>query len=264
MTARHRIMAWLAASLLAAGSVQAQTWTGASENPEELLYRLDLMAAELADMRARLGVSPAPTPSGTGGSVDAARLEAQISRLTGEIEQLQFENRQLREQVERQLEDLIFRVTELEGGDPSVGGDVNLGGAPSQPLVPATEQVELDRAKADIQQGRFDQGEDRLRLFIAEYGQSPLAGEAYYWLGQSQTTRGDLTSAAKTFLGGYNANETGPFAPDNLMQLGVTLGRLGQVDAGCQTLREVTRQFPNAPQTVREGTVSELANLNCG
>lgn len=260
-----RILALLAVSTLIGGSAAGQTWTGASDNPDEMLYRLDLMAAELADMRARLGAGQAPG-GGTGGSVDAARLEAQISRLTGEVEKLQFENRQLRQQVKLQLEDLIFRVTELEGGDPSVGGEVNLGDQQeqTQPQIVLSEQADLDRAKADIQQGRFDQGEDRLRRFIAENAQSPLAGEAYYWLGQSQTVRGDLRSAAKTYLGGYNTNETGQFAPDNLLQLGVTLGRLGQVDAGCQTLREVNRQFPNAPQTVREGAISELANLGCG
>ncbi|MEM7240203.1 MAG: hypothetical protein AAF501_20575, partial [Pseudomonadota bacterium] len=151
------------------GAAMAQTWTGASDNPSDLRYRLDLLDAELADIRARLGggsggsTRPA-SGSGGGSSIEVGRLEAEVARLTGEVERLQFENRRLQEQVARQLEDLVFRVTELEGGDVSAVPSINLGGGTSgggtdQPAsrpVILSEQADLDRAKLDIQQGRFD------------------------------------------------------------------------------------------------------------
>ncbi|MEM6906812.1 MAG: hypothetical protein AAF568_13035, partial [Pseudomonadota bacterium] len=126
---------------------QAQTWTGAS-NPDDLLYRLDILDAELADIRARLG-GQAPAP-GVGGN--NAALEAELGRLTSQVEELQFENRQLKALIERQLEDLIFRVTELEGGDLASVGPVDLG-TPAQtspaPVI-LSEQADLDRARLDI------------------------------------------------------------------------------------------------------------------
>ncbi|MEM0943940.1 MAG: tol-pal system protein YbgF, partial [Pseudomonadota bacterium] len=173
---------------------------------------------------------------------------------------------QLKALIERQLEDLIFRVTELEGGDLASVGPVDLG-TPAQtspaPVI-LSEQADLDRARLDIQQGRFDQGEGRLRDFIADYPSSNLVGEAHYWLGQSQFTRGDFAGAATAYLSGFRTAETGPYASDNLFQLGVTLGRLGQIEPACSTLREVGRRFPNASSTIRDGARSELASLDCG
>ncbi|MEL6478820.1 MAG: tetratricopeptide repeat protein [Pseudomonadota bacterium] len=252
----------VAAGVAFSAPLAAQTWSGASDDPEQLRYRLDLLDAELADLRARLG-GQAPAPGG-GVSLATGDLELQIAALTRQVEQLQFENRQLRQQLQRQLEDLTFRVTELEGGDVS-DVSVDLGTPqPSATPVIASEQADLDLAKRDIQQGRYDQGEDRLRRFLGAHQGSSLTGEAYYWLGQSQFVRGAMGEAANSYLAGYRANQGGAFAADNLLQLGVTLGRLQQVEAGCQTLRQVGRQYPNASATVLDGAAAELANLGCG
>ncbi|MEM0923681.1 MAG: tol-pal system protein YbgF [Pseudomonadota bacterium] len=252
----------LAAGIAWGGTAPGQTWSGPADDPDQLRYRLDLLDAELADLRARLG-GQAPAP-GAGVSLATGDLELQIAALTRQVEQLQFENRQLRQQLQRQLEDLTFRVTELEGGDLSEVS-VDLGTRPPEttPII-ASEQVDLDLAKRDIQQGRYDQGEDRLRRFLTEHQGSTLSGEAYYWLGQSQFVRGALGDAASTYLAGYRADQGGAFAPDNLLQLGVTLGRLQQTEAGCKTLRQVELQYPNASSNVLEAAAAEAANLGCG
>jgi tol-pal system protein YbgF len=46
-------------------------------------------------------------------------LEQQIRALTGQVEQLQYENQQLSDRLERALSDIEYRLTVLEGGDPS-------------------------------------------------------------------------------------------------------------------------------------------------
>ncbi len=254
-----------AAAIALNGAAVAQTWSGTAENTGDLLYRLDLLDAELSDIRARLGGGTSTAPSGTG-SIDASRLEAEVARLTSQVEQLQFENRQLKDQLQRQLDDLIYRVTELEGGDPTQSAPVVLDpGQSAQTEAPVilSEQSDLDRAKLDIQQGRFDQGEGRLKKFISDYPSSSLVGEAHYWLGQSNFVRGEFPLAASTYLAGYKADTRGGYAPENLFQLGVTLGRLGQTDAACKTLNEVTRQFPTAGSTILEGVRSEKTSLGC-
>ena len=212
------------------------------------------------------GPAAAQTAAGpsSGVSLQVAQLESQIADLTAQIEQLQFENRKLREQVGQQLEDMLFRITELEGGDVStVANPLETSPQVTAVTVVANERADLDRAKLDVQQGRFDQAEDRLRGFISDYPDSNLLGEAHYWLGQSQATRGQFQESARSFLTGYRSNQAGAYAAENMFQLGISLSRLGQTDAACQTLGEVTLRFPDASSSVLDGAASERSNIGC-
>ncbi|MCH8953440.1 MAG: tetratricopeptide repeat protein [Proteobacteria bacterium] len=268
------ISAALAAVLALAGPAYPQLWTGAGSD-DDLRYRLGVIDAELADIRARLG--EAPPAAGGGGASGAGsdvmlrldRLEAEIRKLTGRIEQMDFEQRGVAEDAARRFGDIEFRLTELEGGDISILAPVlPLGGGgtvvAAGPEVSISERGDLDRAIEDVRQGRFDQGEDRLRSFLTAYPRSPLKGEALYWLGESQFVRGAFQNAALSYLNGYKIDPAGAAAPKNLYRLGVTLGRLGQLDASCLTLRDVRNQFPAGPVDVLDAADAESSALNCG
>ena len=263
------------AILAVAGPAYPQIWTGAGST-DDLRYRLSVIDAELADIRARLG--DAPSSGGTGGGATGAgamlqldRLEAEIRQLTGKIEQMAFEQRSVAEDAARRFGDIEFRLTELEGGDISALAPVlPLGGGSAGSVVAAgpevsiSERGDLDRAIEDVKQGRFDQGEDRLRGFLTAYPGSPLEGEALYWLGESQFVRGAFQNAARSYLDGYNTDRASASAPKNLYRLGVTLGRLGQLNEACLTLREVRNQFPTGPADILDAADAESSALNCG
>jgi hypothetical protein len=95
------------------GMALAQTaWTGSS-SPEDLRYRLDILDAEIADIRARLGggggsVSVAPS----GGGVDPA-IEGELRRLTNEVEQMRNLINKISQDATRRFGDIEFRLTEL-------------------------------------------------------------------------------------------------------------------------------------------------------
>jgi tol-pal system protein YbgF len=267
----------MVAILAVAGPAYPQLWTGAG-SADDLRYRLSVIDAELVDIRARLG--GVPSTGGTGGGATGAgsdvmlrlaRLEAEIQQLTGRIEQMAFEQRNVAEDATRRIGDIEFRLTELEGGDISaLAPVVPLGAAgagsvvAAAPAVSISERGDLDRAIEDVNQGRFDQGEDRLRGFLTTYPGSPLEGEALHWLGESQFMRGSFQNAARSYLNGYNTDRSNAFAPKNLYRLGVTLGRLGQLNEACLTLREVRKQFPTGPTDILNAADAESGALNCG
>ncbi len=256
---------------LTAGTAVAQKWKGSS-SPEDLLYRLQILDAEIADIRARLGGGGgggATRPlTGTGN----AAVEGELRRLTGQIERIEQAQRALRADLQRRLGDIEYRLNELEGvSNEDTGGTAPLDGSLDRTNdrvaaapVGAAERSDLNRAINDVEKGRFDQGEDRLRRFINSYGGSPLSGEAWYWLGESLFVRGIHAEAAKSYLNGYQSNRKGAHAPHNLYRLGVTLGRLGQINEACLTLFEVRKQFPNAPDGIAGKADRELDNLACG
>lgn len=247
-------------------AVAQGTWTGSS-SPEDLLYRLDVLSAEIADIRARLGGSVQQPVRPSVGTGEVGALEDEIRRLTAKVERLENQVRQLNAQSSNRLGDIEFRLNELEG----VPND----GAASQPLIPnqgaqvetptaalsAGEQGDLDLAINDVNQGRFDQAEDRLRQFLNSHPSSPLRGEAWYWLGESQFVRGNLADSARSYLNGYQEDRTGRRAASNLLKLGTSLGRLGQLNEACSTLGEVKLQFPNSPEARRAD--AEADNLTC-
>lgn len=280
---RVAVVAAVAIIVLGAAPASAQG-TGGTGSANDLRYRLSVIDAELADIRARMGLpainaaAPGGTsarPGATAGSADAMlrldRLEAEIRQLTGKIEKIEFAQRAIAEDAARRFTDVEYRLTELEGGDiskvariPALGSTAETQAAAAGPAVSISERADLDRAIEDVQQGRFDLGEDRLRSFLNDYPGSPLIGEALYWQGQSQFVRGNFQAAARSFLDGYKSDRASPSAPKNLLRLGVTLGRLGQVNEACQTLREVRRQFPAAPAEVLQSADDEAAGLSCG
>lgn len=252
---------------------QAQgTWTGSSSK-EDLLYRLNVLDAEIADIRARLGgavgANTVPSVGGGGGGGDTGAMEGEIRRLTAKVEQLENQIRQLNTQIANRLGDLEFRVNELEGVPndggtqpllPNQGAEVESG---NQQVASISERGDLDRAIGDVNKGRFDQAEDRLRRFLNTYPSSPMTGEAWYWLGESQFVRGNLVDASRSYLNGYQAQAKGTHAPDNLYKLGVTLGRVGQINEACLTLREVRRQFPTAARGIPSKADAEADQLSC-
>lgn len=259
----------------------AQTWTAQQPSDEDLRYRLSVIDAEVQQLKAQIGAAgggAAQAPVSGDALVRIQRLEAEIGRLTGQVEELRFRVEQVAGDATRRFGDIEFRLTELEGGDTSaVGQPVPLGGTPvtggggdpgtavatAGPEVSVSERSDLDRAIRDVQQGRFDQAEDRLRRFLTDYPRSPLEGEARFWMGESQFVRGAFQEAARSYLGGYESDRQGPVAARNLVKLGVTLGRLGQVREACLTLNEVTTQFPGDSRAVGEAS-AEARQLGCG
>lgn len=275
---RNILLSAVAATVLAVvpqGEARAGSATVAfgQASAAEIARRLNGLEAEIASIRAATGVQG-------GGALGASALtrlneiEQELRVLTRDVEELRFRIDRIAEDATRRFGDIEFRLTELEGGDigalgetPVVGslggGSVDGGTAPLGPEVTVAERVELDRAIREVQQGRSDLAEERLRAFITAYPDSPLAGEARYWIGETQFIRGNFSAAAKAYLEGYNASVAERDAAGNLLKLGVSLGRLGQRQEACLTLEEVARRFPGESRTVDEAR-GEAARLSCG
>ena len=84
------------------------------------------------------------------------RLENQVRQMSGHIEQLQFENRQLKDQLRKFEEDIEFRFQESAGGR---GGAPRLASPPAAAPPPIASQHSGDAAAASPRRGdAFDPG----------------------------------------------------------------------------------------------------------
>jgi tol-pal system protein YbgF len=85
-------------------------------------------------------------------------LENQIRQLTGQVEQLQFRNQQLEQQLKRTTEDTEFRFQELGGKGGVSGGALRAGAQPQRPAVQQqVQQPPVQQATPPNAEPRFAQ-----------------------------------------------------------------------------------------------------------
>lgn len=249
----------------------------------DIRSELSQLAAQLQGLKSEL--------TGNGASLQAAggtnaldrmnTMEAELSRLTAQSEELQNRINRVVSDGTNRIGDLEFRLCELEDGC-DVGNlpiTQSLGGAQSGAAVPAaapaaaasassgkpelalSEKADFDRAKAVLDQGDFRGAADKFASFTQTYPGSPLTADAEYFQGQALASLGQTTGAANAYLRGFDAAKAGERAPDNLLGLGRELGKLGQVSDACVTLNEVGVRFPASPAAAQSR--SAMAELSC-
>ncbi len=169
-------------------------------------------------------------------------------------------------------------VVVLEGGDPGAAGAQVLGVLPAegpdnvgiqiQPSVldilpQGTPDEQYAFAYGLLQQFRIVEAEQAFAEFVLVNPNDDLTANAQYWLGETFYVRGMYQQAALTFFEGYQEKPTGTKASDNLLKLGMSLARMDQRTEACATLSELSKQFPDANQTVTEQAVAERTRLEC-
>jgi tol-pal system protein YbgF len=254
------------------------------------------------------------------------RLETQIRQLTGVIEQLQFRNQQLENQLRRMQEDGDPRGPPRPAGqarpqmlpgapapvaalpaaprrgdafDPAQhpnapGAPHTLGslGAPGAPAsrpgdtadasvgIPAparsypagtpatlapsqTAKDEFDLGYGYVLRRDYVLAEETFRAFLSKYPSDRLTGDATFWLGESMFQRQRYRDAAEAFLSVSTKFEANAKAPDALLRLGQSLAALGEKEAACASLGEVSRKFPRASAGVKAGVEREQKRVRC-
>ncbi|MFQ5955461.1 MAG: tol-pal system protein YbgF [Kiloniellales bacterium] len=130
-------------------------------------------------------------------------------------------------------------------------------------LPPGSPKARYEFARSLLKRARYDEAESAFRQFIAAHGDDPLAGNARYWLAETYYVRGRYKESAETYLDGYQKFPNGVKAPDNLLKLGVSLGRLGDKAEACAAFDRLAEAFPNASPPIRQRAQRERAGIGC-
>lgn len=152
-----------------------------------------------------------------------------------------------------------------ETGDASGGAGTQPGGSQTLGVLnrPVAGSDTFQDGVAAMKAGRAEDARDTLEAFLSANPQSPVAGDAYFWLGEAYYSLGDFRQAARSYVDGAELHPGSPTAPRSLLKLGVTLSLLGQTDVACRTLRAVGERYPNAVDAVTEAD-TEARRAGCG
>lgn len=125
-------------------------------------------------------------------------------------------------------------------------------GAPIQTALNSSPQAQslYDTAYNALVQRNYRAASGSFRQFVDEFPTDPLAGQAYFWLGEAAFVSGQYREAADSFLKSSTNYPDNQKAPESLLKLGISLKRLGETQAACSSFSELGRRFPNDAATL--------------
>jgi tol-pal system protein YbgF len=142
---------------------------------------------------------------------------------------------------------------------PKAGGQ---GATP--PAIKETPEQQYDRAHAlIIKQRDFVAAERVLTDFIGSNRKHRLAPNAHYWLGRTYYVRSNFEQAAISFAEGFQRYPKSKKAPATLLNLGMSLSRLGKNREACTTYTRLARNFRKMESSVKRRLASERKRSKC-
>jgi tol-pal system protein YbgF len=129
-------------------------------------------------------------------------------------------------------------------------------------LAPDTPESLYERSNESLLRRQFSDAEAGFRNFLDKYPDHSLAGSAQYWLGETYYAQTDYRQAAQAFLKGYQQYPNSRRAPDSLLKLGISLGKLGQKQQACAAFDSVSSDYPKAVEA-RKRAQAESTRAGC-
>ena len=148
------------------------------------------------------------------------------------------------------------------GGSENVAAAV-MSSVDTNPSSSITPEKSYDAAYQLLRRADYRQAELALRVFIENYPNHELAGNAFYWLGETFYVRNDYEQAAVAFARGYKNFPTGVKAPDNLLKLGISFRGMNQNAEACHTFAKLKLDHSNAPAVIITRLEQERAKAGC-
>ena len=226
-------------------------------------------------------------------------LEASVTRLTGQMEEIGHRIDQLVTQTERMQKQMEFDATQRANaqisaappppGDQlaSVAPDANAaaplpGSAPPAPTAPGVlgqipagstlptpapqpdPKRDFDSAMNLLSRAQYDDASDAFRKFAADNPEDERASAALYWTGDiAYSAKKDYAGAARDFAELLKRYPMAPRAPDSMLKLGLSLFQLGQMNEGCAALAALPAKYPQASPAIRTRATNERRDAMC-
>ncbi len=129
--------------------------------------------------------------------------------------------------------------------------------------VPQTPEAQYKQAFALVREGNYPQAEVAFTQFIKDNTKHPLTGGAYYWLGETYYAQNIYDKAAIQFLQSYKNFPKGKKAPESLLKLSMSLGKMKKKKEACAMLGKLNAEFPDSSNALKQRAKEEGTRLGC-
>lgn len=252
--------AWLLALPLLALIFAA--WPAKAADIDELENRIERIQRQMQDLQEEIYRNGGGSTGGTAGGYDASTnqrindMEQSLRTLTGQVEQLAFEVRSLREHVERLDREMQFRLGALEGaagiappvsGD-GAGADAGAGGTtPDYPTGGGTLEIPGAGGGGDVSGGPTTLGPQGGGV-LGEIPVSPpgTPAEAQYQSGMDLLSRAQYEQAQAQFRQLVAEYPDSEYAPDAQYFISDIYFVQGMNEEAARGFAEFVKNYPTA------------------
>ncbi len=180
--------------------------------------------------------------------------QREIQRLRGEIEELRYQfeqSKRLSQQRYLELEKRLNAVGSTTRGEPSSRPQVDQDSANQVTEIAGGSNEEAAKsayrdAFDKVQARDFPAATGAFESFVAQYPDSSLAANGYYWLGELYSSDGELDKAATAFQRVIDDFSESSKAPDAMYKLGLLRARQGQPEDSRRLLEQVQKEHPQS------------------
>ncbi|MDR2871881.1 MAG: tol-pal system protein YbgF [Xanthomonadaceae bacterium] len=221
----------------------------------------------LADRVARLEQQAADNQANIELLNQLEQLRSEVQSLRATVEQLQYENTQIKQTSKDRYLDLDGRLGRLEsGGSTASAGAVSAppaNASPASSSVPSTEvspriygdgsglaSANDERGSYDIafnalKAGQYADAAELFQGFLKLYPNGVYAPNALYWLGESYYVTENYNLAEQQFRALVAQYPTHDKAPGAWLKIGLSQFGKGRVGDAERTLNQVVEKYPN-------------------
>ena len=204
-------------------------------------------------------------------------LEAQLRTLTGQVEEQEFRNRRIEEELTQLRTDLQGRVDRLEQQNRApavIPATEDPGPATAEPSAAEPEPAQPSGAADPAEQaynagfrlwnaGDFAAAVTALEAAAARYPNGRWASWTRNLHGRALLDDGKPAAAARVLLANYERNPRGERAADSLYFLGQALTRLNRRTEACRVYDELERVYPQMREFIRTRLPQARTDARC-
>ncbi|MBQ8250783.1 MAG: tol-pal system protein YbgF [Alphaproteobacteria bacterium] len=184
--------------------------------------------------------------------------DAVVKDLTAKMEQLEFQQKQLDERLNKMNADIDVRFNMLQNEKSTVTSSKEKEAANKE-----VAQKAYDNAYNIMKKGDYKAAEGAFTTFMKDYPKSSLIGNANYWLGETYYARGLYEQAVGIFADGFTKYKKNSKAADNLLKLGLTMNKLNKKTEACTAFKSLATEFPKADKKLKDRATAEAKKLSC-
>lgn len=131
----------------------------------------------------------------------------------------------------------------------------------ASPHMQDTSRRLYDRVMDEFKHRDYEAAVAGFRLFIELHGQSALAANAQYWIGECQYRRGRYREALKSFSEVLSSYPLSPKLPASTLKIGQTYTKLGDLEKALMMFDRVVTEYPDSSEAELARKALESAKL---